>query len=158
MKRKLNWIDYTIIIIILGVLFVLGTKVRNFIPQKTTVENNTQSSKREVVLKIEDVRKYSVDSIKAGENIYSDDTNYLFGKIKDIEIEDSYLILVKNNGEVVETRSPERYNIILTVDCNVLDRTNGYYSEGITEIKVNSTGKYKTIGLLFTATVQSIGE
>ncbi|MFA7411753.1 MAG: DUF4330 family protein [Tissierellaceae bacterium] len=158
MKRKLNWIDYGIILVIIGLVFVLGTKVKSIKSQKSVGNGGILNTRREITLKIEDVRKYSVDSINIGDNIYSDDTNYYFGKIRDIEIEDSYLILVKNNGEIIETRSPDRYNIILKVDCNILDRTSGYFAEGITEVKVNSTGKYKTIGLLFTAITQSIGE
>jgi len=73
-------------------------------------------------------------------------------------VEDSYLPLIKNDGEGVLVRSPEKYNIILTVECNVLDRPNGVFAEGITEIKVNSTGKYKTIGLLFSAITKGIQE
>ncbi len=159
MKRKFNWIDYLIIVFVLAVVVVLGLKIKNIRSVNSIVGNNeTNNAKKEVVLVIRDIRKFSVDALKVGDNLYSDDTNYFFGKIKDIQVEDSYLVLVKNDGESVLTRSPEKYNVILTVDCNILDRPNGVYAEGITEIKVNSTGKYKTIGLLFSAITQSIQE
>ncbi|NLY84884.1 MAG: DUF4330 domain-containing protein [Tissierellia bacterium] len=158
MKRKLNWIDYSIILIVLAIFVVLGIKIKNILPTKSSGENQVINTKREVVLKIEDVREFSVKALEVGDNVYADETNYYFGKIKDIQVEESYVPLIKNNGEVVLTRSPERYNIYLVLECNVLERPNGYFAEGITEIKVNSTGKYKTIGLLFSAITESIEE
>lgn len=158
MKRKFNWIDYCIILFVLAVIVVLGFKIKNVTSIKSTENNEANNTKKEVVLLIEDVRQYSVDALQVGDNVYSDDTNYFFGKIKDIEVEDSYLVIAKNGGEGILTRSPEKYNIKLTVECNILDRPNGIFAEGITEIKVNSTGKYKTIELLFTAKTKSIQE
>ncbi|HEY8362997.1 MAG TPA: DUF4330 family protein [Tissierellaceae bacterium] len=158
MKRKLNWIDFSIILIVVAVVIILGLKVKNVLFTKSSGENQVINTKKDVVLKIEDVREYSVNALQVGDNVYSDDTNYYFGKIKDIKVEESYLPLIKDNGEVVLARSPERYNVYLVVECNVLERPNGYFAEGITEIKVNSKSRYKTIGLLFTATIESIEE
>lgn len=159
MKRKFNWIDYCIILFVLAVVVVLGLKIKNIRSANSIVGNNeTTNTKKEVLLVIRDIRQFSVDALQVGDNLYSDDTNYYFGKIKNIQVEDSYLVLVKNDGESVLTRSPEKYNVTLTVDCNILDRPNGVYAEGITEVKVNSTGKYKTIGLLFSAITKSIQE
>jgi hypothetical protein len=158
MKRKFNWIDYCIILFIIAVIAVLGLKIKNIRSVDLTGNNETVKTKKDVILVIEDVRQYSIDALQLGDNVYSDDTNYYFGKIKNIEVEDSYLPLIKNDGEGVLVRSPEKYNIILTVECNVLDRPNGVFAEGITEIKVNSTGKYKTIGLLFSAITKGIQE
>ena len=158
MKRKFNWIDYCIILFIIAVIAVLGLKIKNIRSVDLTGNNEAVKTKKDVILVIEDVRQYSVDALQLGDNVYSDDTNYYFGKIKNIEVEDSYLPLIKNDGEGVLVRSPEKYNIILTVECNVLDRPNGVFAEGITEIKVHSTGKYKTIGLLFSAITKGIQE
>jgi hypothetical protein len=158
MKRKFNWIDYCIILFIIAVIAVLGLKIKNIRSVDLTGNNEAVKTKKDVILVIEDVRQYSVDALQLGDNVYSNDTNYYFGKIKNIEVEDSYLPLIKNDGEGVLVRSPEKYNIILTVECNVLDRPNGVFAEGITEIKVNSTGKYKTIGLLFSAITKGIQE
>lgn len=158
MKRKFNWIDYCIILFIIAVIAVLGLKIKNIRSVDLTGNNEAVKTKKDVILVIEDVRQYSVDALQLGDNVYSDDTNYYFGKIKNIEVEDSYLPLIKDDGEGVLVRSPEKYNIILTVECNVLDRPNGVFAEGITEIKVNSTGKYKTIGLLFSAITKGIQE
>jgi hypothetical protein len=158
MKRKFNWIDYCIILFIIAVIAVLGLKIKNIRSVDLTGNNEAVKTKKDVILVIEDVRQYSVDALQLGDNVYSDDTNYYFGKIKNIEVEDSYLPLIKNDGEGVLVRSPEKYNIILTVECNVLDRPNGVFAKGITEIKVNSTGKYKTIGLLFSAITKGIQE
>ncbi len=158
MKRKLNYIDYSIIIIVLAVALVLGKKISNVTSNKSSANKEINNTKKQVILEITDVREYSVKAISPGDNLYSGDTNYFFGKITDIEVEESYLPIIKHDGESVLTRSPERYNIKLFVDCNILDRANGVFAEGITEIKVNSVGKYKTIGLLFTAITESIGE
>lgn len=158
MKRKLNWIDYSIMLIAIAIILVLGIKVKNVLATKTSGEQQVINTKKEVILKIRDIRDFSVDALQVGDRVYADETNYYFGKIKDIQVEESYVVLVKNNGEAILTRSPERYNVTLVLECNVLERPNGYFAEGITEIKVNSTGKYKTIGLLFSAITQSIEE
>lgn len=155
MKRKFNWIDYSIVIIIIAIIAVLGLKFRNASkPSAINVETNI----KDVVLVIEGVRQYSVDALKIGDNIYSDDTNYYFGKIKDIEVKEDYEPIIKDNGEAVLTRNPEKFEIWITAECNILERANGYFAEGITEVKVNSTGKYKTIGSLFAGVTYSIGE
>ncbi len=161
MKRKFNWIDYCIILFVLAVMVVLGLKIKNISSVNLSGDNEMNKIKKDVILLIHDVRKYSVDALKPGDNVYSDDTNYYFGKIKKIEVEDAYVPFANNKGEGLLARSPEKYDIILTVECSVLDRPNGVFAEGITEIKVNSTGKYKTIGLLFSAitkNIQDIGE
>lgn len=158
MKRKLNWIDYIIILTAIAIITVLGIKIKNVLLTKSSGDGQVINNKKEVILKIKDIRQYSVDALQVGDNVYSDDTNYYFGKIKDIQVEESYEVLVKNNGELVLTRSPERFDVTLVVECNILERPNGYFAEGITEVKVNSTGKYKTIGLLFSAITEGIEE
>lgn len=158
MKRKLNWIDYSIIVIVIAMGIVLGLKVKNIKTSRKTGIDNVENTKQKVVIIIEDAREYSIEAINIGDKLYSDETNHYFGEIIDIDIEDSYLPLVKDDGEVVYTRSPDKYNIILTLDCNILEKPNGYFAEGITEVKVNSVGKYKTIGLLFSGLTYSIGE
>lgn len=156
MKRKFNWIDYGVIFLIIAIIAVLGLKFRNILkPSSIVVEND---NKKDVVLLIEGVRQYSVEAIRVGDNIYSDDTNYYFGKIKNIEVTEDYQPVIKDNGEVVLARNPEKFVIKITAECNIVERPNGNFAEGITEIKVNSTGKYKTIGSLFTAVTYSIGE
>lgn len=156
-KRKLNFIDYFIIFIVISIVGVLGLKFRNA-SIKPSANNIEVNNKRDVVLVIKGVRQYSVDALRIGDKIYSDDTNNYFGKIKDIQVTEDYEPVIKNNGEAVLTRNPEKFEIRITAECNIMERANGYFAEGITEVKVNSTGKYKTIGSLFTAVTDSIEE
>lgn len=158
MKRKLNWIDYCVIIIIIGIGAVLGLKAKNVKILGKANLGNVENTKKKVVIVAEDVREYSTKAINIGDKLYSDKTSHYFGDIVDIEIEESYIPLVKDNGEVVYARSPERYNMILTVDCNILEKPDGYFAEGITEVKVNSAAKYKTIGAIFKGITYSIEE
>lgn len=157
MKRKLNWIDYFVIFIVISIVIVLVVKFKNSKVSGPSLSNDTKN-KKEVVLVIKGVREYSINAIQIGDNIYSDDTNYYFGKIVDIEVLDDFEPIIKDNGEVVLARNPEKYEIRITAECNIMERPSGYFAEGITEVKVNSTGKYKTIGSLFAGVTYSIGE
>jgi hypothetical protein len=115
MKRKFNWIDYCIILFIIAVIAVLGLKIKNIRSVDLTGNNETVKTKKDVILVIEDVRQYSVDALQLGDNVYSDDTNYYFGKIKNIEVEDSYLPLIKNDGEGGFSQEPRK--IQYHIDC-----------------------------------------
>ena len=158
MKKKFNWIDYSIFALLIIMVIILGLKIKSVITSNkkgnTEIVNNT----KEVVIVVEDIREYSVNALNIGDKLYSNETNHYFGEIVDIQVEDSYVNLVKNDGQVVSVRSPEKYNVILTVNCNILERPNGYFAEGITEVKVNSANKYKTIEAFFKGIIYSIGE
>lgn len=157
MKRKLNWIDYSIIVIFLAILVVLGTKVKNIMSYKSS-DSNLLDNKKEITLKIEGVRQFSVDAVAVGDKVYADETNAVFGEIKDKIVEESYKTLVKTNGEIVSVRDPEKYDITLIVESNILERNTGYFAEGITEVKINSVAKYKTIELGFSGKTIAIEE
>jgi hypothetical protein len=147
LKKKPNWIDFGILGLVLILAFLMFMKFKS---TEEIVENSVTSPKQ-VLLKIEGVREYSVDAIKAGDSVYSTDMKEYFGKIKDVEVEEAYEFIVKDDGEVVEARVPEKYDITLMVDCNILERETGYYAEGVTEVKVNSAGTYRTENIQFSA-------
>lgn len=147
MKKRPNWIDFGI----LGLVLILA--VLMFMKFKNTEEilDSSIATPKEVLIEIEGIRNYSVDAIEEGDNLYSTDMKHYFGVIKEIDVEDAYEVIVTNSGEVVEARIPDKYDLVLTVDCNIFERETGYYAEGVTEVKVNSTGTYRTENIQFSA-------
>lgn len=154
MKKRPNWIDFGILGLVLVLAFLMFMKFKS---TDEIVENNI-TSKKMVSLKIENVRDYSVNAIEVGDNVYSTDMNHYFGKIESIDVKDAYELMVKNDGEVVEARIPDKYDVVLTLDCNILERETGYYSEGVTEVKVNSVGTYRTENIQFSAKTSGIND
>lgn len=156
MIKKLNWIDYIIISVFLFIIFILGTKIYNINSSKSFIKGDF--TKKDVVLKMENVRKYYIDALNIGDNVYLDETDNYFGKIKDIEANNAEITLVKNNGDIVSVKSPIKYDIILTIECNMVEQDNSYLAEGLTEVNINSFNTYKTIGAVFDGLTYRIGE
>jgi hypothetical protein len=154
MKKRPNWIDFGILAIVLIVFLLLFMKFRN----TEKIEKSNETETKVVTLKVEAVRDYTIDAIEVGDSVYSTDTQNYFGKVKSVEVEDASELMVKRDGELVEVRVPEKYNLLLEVECDVLVKDTGYYADGTTEIKVNSVGTYRTEKAQFSATTDRIEE
>lgn len=154
MKKKLNWIDYGLILLALAVIGILFVKFG--MSQELSTEKELEE--RIVEIEIREVRNYTVDAMVEGDSLYSNDMKHYFGEIIKVESRPITEILVTDSGEVKEVEVPERYIVNLHVKVNVSERETGYYSEGVTEIKVNSIGSYRTDRVQFTGTVNSISE
>lgn len=154
MKRRPNWIDFGILALILVIVALVFMKFRN----TNEIDESTKKEKMTVSLKVESVRDYTVNAIKAGDKVYSTDTKNYFGKVKAVEVEESYELMVKTDGELVEVRVPDKYDINLDIECEVIKKDTGYYADGVTEVKVNSAGTYRTQKAQFAATTNQIEE
>lgn len=154
MKRKLNWIDYGLILLAIAVVSILGIKFG--VNQELSTEKELQE--RVVEIEVRGVRNYTVDAVKEGDALYSNDMKHYFGEIVGVDSKPSTEIMITDSGDVLEVEVPERYILGLQVRTDISERDTGYYSEGVTEIKVNSIGSYRTDRVQFSGTVTSISE
>lgn len=149
--RKFNRFDIIIAFFIIGALVILGIKVSNF-NKPIEQQASTTLKPAMVTIQVENVRVMTVEGFKVGDMVLSDETNSIIGPIETIEIEPFRDIVEKSNGEVVLAEVPGKYTVYITVSALMSERETGYFSEGITEIKVNSELK------IYTKTVAPIGK
>ncbi|KNF09178.1 hypothetical protein CLPU_4c02240 [Gottschalkia purinilytica] len=112
MKKKFNWIDFGIIFILIA---VVAAGSLYFVKKKGTVTNNVSLVPVEVTVRVEGVKKESVDVINKG-NIFSDsDNNEIFGEVIDKKVEEAYDFVETSDGRIVKSKMPDRYTIYLTL-------------------------------------------
>lgn len=156
MGKKLNYIDYAIIGIMIVLIIISGSKVYNSRRNKALLE---QISKRmSIVLRLENVESYYQEALNKGDKVYSQEKDSYLGDISEIWTENSHTILIKNNGEITRAKTPEKYDIYLNIDSNILVKEDGYFAEGITELLINSFEDFKTPRVAFSALIENIIE
>lgn len=141
--RKMNIIDIIIIIFIIGGILVLASKLGSFGSSSGQGEE-IKMEKAIIVLKVENVREATVNALEKGHMVLSEETNSIIGPIIDTLVypyEDEIEML---DGSLVFAEVPEKYTILVSLDASLLERETGYFSEGITEMKINSLFKFYT--------------
>lgn len=104
---------------------------------------------------IKDVRINTVDALSKGGAITDATTKEYMGEIDHIEYEPAIYHLGLENGEVIETEYPERYNVKVYVSVDGKENEKGYYT---TDNKYLSVGTTATIVSKYVSTSGEISE
>lgn len=135
--KKIKKFDILLALIVVAVIAVVALKFTNMSSGAISNEGvNYKSAELEFV--VEGVRSMSVDAIKIGHILYSDETNNPIGEIKDFIVSPYVKTIEKLDGTLVQAEVPEKYKLVIIVDTEISERKTGYYAHGITEIKTNS--------------------
>lgn len=153
--KKINIIDLIIIFFIIAGIIVIGMKIGTFNFSNSPQIDN-QIKEASIVIKVEDIRKNTFDSIKVSDIILSDETNIAVGIVDKIEVYPFEKRMEKENGEIVYPEYPDKYTMLITVKASLLEKETGYYVDGITEIKVNSDFKFYTKYVITTGKIEEI--
>jgi len=124
--------------------------------RKWNLSVNNEENQRLIILELEEVEEYYRDAFQIGDRIYFNEIDDYLGEIKYIDSDNSHIDLIKNNGDVVQAKSPNKYDVFLTVESNLFEREDGYYAEGINRISINSFGNYKTNNTIFSALIKDL--
>lgn len=141
--RRMNAIDLIIILFIIGGILVLGLKLGTF----NTVSGPGEDIRMEkavIVIKVENVRAATVDALKMGHMVLSEETNSIIGPIIDLEVHPFMEDIETVDGRVIFAEVPDKFTVFVSMESSMLERETGYFSEGITEMKVNSMFKFYT--------------
>jgi hypothetical protein len=141
--RRMNAIDLIIILFIIGGILVLGLKLGTF-NTSSGVGEDIRMEKAVIVLKVENVRAATVDALKMGHMILSEETNSIIGPIIDLDVHPFIDDIEMVDGRIIFAEVPDKYTIFVSMESLMLERETGYFSEGITEMKVNSMFKFYT--------------
>ena len=158
MKKKLNVVDYILIVAVILIIGVVGYK-KLAVDKSAGIGVQASHKAIEYTMDISGIRQFSVDGFHVGDKIYDKNKGTYMGIIKDISVEPHKLDKVDVNGDSVLAEVKGYYKVILTVEGEMVDKDNGYFLSGNLELKVNSeyriTTKYiETTGVVKGLTVQ----
>ena len=133
--RKFNLLDAVLIVFAIALVVILALKFTG----KDMITATGEYTEAEYVVRVEQLRDFSVDEIKVGAEICLDEE-------KDL----------KSNGSVVLAEKPDRYDAYITVKSEGIQKTDGFYLFGKHAINVGSTRIFRTGYVVLTGTVSQI--
>ena len=137
--RKFNLLDAVIIVFALALVVILALKFTG----KDMITATGNYTETEYVIRVEQLRDFTVDEIKVGAEICLDE-------------EKAKAEIVKSNGSVVLAEKPDRYDAYITVKSEGIQKTDGFYLFGKHAINVGSTRLFRTGYVVFTGSVSEI--
>ncbi len=128
---KVSIID--ILVIILIIVVIGGIAVRYGSGITTAVESDKQF---EYVLKVENVREYTVEALKRKGNVTDKKSEKNLGEIVDVKVEDATLQSTTAEGKIANPKLPDRYTCYVTIRATGKESENNYILEDSTELSV----------------------
>jgi len=150
---KINIIDLCVAIFVILAVAVAVFKF-SATPGSTSHESKTVI---EYTLKVTEVRDYTVNQFKIGDNIYDEESGKCIGKITGVKKEDAKAVGLKMDGTHTETTKPERYDVIITVETEGTVNDTGYFAAGTKQISSNSSIIISNKRFETTSTVLTVG-
>ena len=149
MKKKFNVLDILFIAIIVVAVIAVGVR---FTSSRTA--KATSPVKLEVVVRVDNIRECSVNSIKKSETFY--DKDKLFGKVKNVTAEPFRDNIEKIDGTVVSAENPEKYTAYITMDVETVQNDHNYFTPNLKTFGVGSSLSIQSKYVAFESRVQSI--
>lgn len=135
--KRPNLVDILIMLTLVGVVILAVLK--------TGVVNRTESSgidesaqKTTYTAFVDKVRMPTVNALHEGDLIFDDKTGVCIGEIKSVSYEPLFYNLPDGNGGMVRAQYPEYYRVTMTIESSVIEKDDGYFVDGVVELKINS--------------------
>lgn len=125
---KVSIIDLLIVVLVL--VLAVGLIFRK---ETQPVINGNANFK--VVIKIEDIRQYTVDAIQIGDKFYEQYANEI-GTVSNIEVSGATELMENNKGEAFLAPLQDRYDLAVTLDCTGRITDTGYYANGNRQLSI----------------------
>lgn len=130
-KGKVSIID--ILVILLVIIVIIGIAAR----YGSRITDAVKSDKQfEYVLKVENVRQYTIDAIEKKGRVTDKKSEKDLGEIVDVKVENAVQQSTTASGEVTMTELPERYTCYVTIRAVGKESTDNYILEDSTELSV----------------------
>lgn len=138
---KKRTILITIVIAVIGGIILFG-KLKNYIKDEEGLEENLEKTK--VIIRVDDLRKFTVNSLEKNDSIYLENTEYRLGKIEKVESEKYLKEIINTEGKMIYAEVPEKYSVFITLDAEVRIEGDRYFSRENRQLNVNSEMKFST--------------
>lgn len=128
---KLSIIDLAVIILV--VVIAAGITIRYSAKATTAV---TSSEQFNCVVKVNNVREYTVDALKKGGVITDKKSEKVLGEIKGVEVEQAVFQSTTADGRIVQSELPDRYCCLVTIEAKGKESEDGYIMDDSNELSV----------------------
>lgn len=130
-KGKINIVDIAVILLIIVVIVGIAARYGN------KITDSVKSDKQfEYVLKVENVRQYTVDAIKKKGNVTDKRSEKKLGEIIDVTVENATQQSTSASGAVTMTEVPDRYTCYVTIRAVGKESADNYILDDSTELSV----------------------
>jgi hypothetical protein len=152
---KVSVIDFIVlaIVIVLGVALYMKFNVLEITSNTAKMEPITYT------FKVEGVRGYTVDAMKAGDILFDEDNNTgnTIGTITDIKVSDAVKASELADGTFVLGKVEDCYDLLVTVEAQGLKNNGRFYVNKTYEVNANSERTFYTKYCTVTGTIMGIG-
>ena len=145
---KISIIDILVIVLIIAVIVGIAARYGSKITAAVR-----SSEKFEYTMRIESVRKYTVDALERKGRITDKKSEKDLGNIVDVNYKPAKMQSTTANGRVVKPELPDRYTCYVTIQAVGRESDDNYVLDDSTELSVGRTvelySKYvKTSGII----------
>ena len=156
-KRKPNIVDILILVVIV-LLALLAVFKFGVVNQKEAAGVDDAAKQMTYTAFIDEVRMATVDALHEGDKIFDEKTGIYIGTIKEVKHAPYQKGILDNDGSPKYLDYPDYYSVTLTVEGPVIEKEEGYFVEGVVELKANSEMNVVTKYAKPVIKVTSIGE
>lgn len=136
-KKRPNLIDIVIILTLVAVAVLAVIKI-GVINRTEVTELSEAAPKTTYTAFVDKVKMPTVEALHVGDLIFDEKTGICIGEIKDVSYEPLFHNLPDGTGGVMRVQYPDYYRVTMTIEGSVIEKENGYFVDGVVELKVNS--------------------
>lgn len=148
---KISVIDIVLIIIIIAAVVAVGLKGMDA-GSSVKVKSDAQFY---VTFKVDNVRKYTVDAVSEGDVFYEKNAAKL-GTVTNVESKPYMEIVTLKDGTSIQSPSPEKYTLYITLLCEGKEDAEGFYIGGTRQVASGMEIKLKSYMLNCESAVHSV--
>ena len=136
-KRKPNIVDILIIVVIIGLAALAVFKFGVVNKQEASSVGDAAETKT-ITAFIDEVRMPTVNALHEGDKVFDEKTGICIGTIKEVSHEPYMKGVIAADGSMKQVEYPDYYSITLVMEGPVVEKEEGYFVEGVVELKTNS--------------------
>ena len=136
-KRKPNIVDILILVVIVA---LAGLAVFKFgvVNKQEASDVGDAAKNRTITAFIDEVRMPTVNALHEGDKVFDEKTGIYIGTITEVSHKPYMKSVIAADGSVKQVEYPDYYSISLTMEGPVVEKEEGYFVEGVVELKTNS--------------------
>lgn len=136
-KRKPNIVDILILVVLVALCAVAVLKF-GVVNQTESAGVDDSEEQRTYTAFIDEVRMATVNALHEGDQIFDEKTGICIGTITEVSYKPFLKNVLQNDGSIAAVEFPDYYSVTLTIEGPVIEKEEGYFVEGIVEMKANS--------------------
>lgn len=136
-RKRPNIVDILIVVVLVGVIALSVYKFA-VVDRREAGSVETAAVTTTYSAFIDEVRMPTVEALHEGDKMFDEKTGNCIGTIKTVSHTPMYKNILDKNGAVKKVEYPDYYSVTLTIEGAILEKQDGYFVDGIVELKANS--------------------